>query len=208
MKFLDKLGLAIFSLITLILSILVCLIAFEWIDVSIITVALTNAVASQNGMYITIGVCVVLVLLSIKCLFFPSYERRAVKEDDEEGILLQNDNGKLLITKGTIKNLVNGTVDDFKNVEAEDVQIALDQNNDVYVNLEINVNKETIIKDVSTKLQNKIKENVKKATDLEIKEINIKVNDVEREEVPTKEEKKVEATSTSKNNFNRLKMAV
>ncbi len=208
MKFLDKLGLAIFSLITLILSILVCLIAFGWIDVSIITVALTNAVASQNGMYITIGVCVVLVLLSIKCLFFPSYERRAVKEDDEEGILLQNDNGKLLITKGTIKNLVNGTVDDFKNVEAEDVQIALDQNNDVYVNLEINVNKETIIKDVSTKLQNKIKENVKKATDLEIKEINIKVNDVEREEVPTKEEKKVEATSTSKNNFNRLKMAV
>ena len=73
----------------------------------------------------------------------------------------------------------------------------MDQNNDVYVNLEINVNKETIIKDVSTKLQNKIKENVKKATDLEIKEINIKVNDVEREEVPTKEEKKVEATSTS-----------
>lgn len=50
---------------------------------------------------------------------------------------------------------------------------------------------------MSTKLQNKIKENVKKATDLEIKEINIKVNDVEREEVPTKEEKKVEATSTS-----------
>lgn len=197
MKFLDKLGLAIFSLITLILSILVCLIAFRWIDVSIITVALTNAVASQNGMYITIGVCVVLVLLSIKCLFFPSYERRSVKEDDEEGILLQNDNGKLLITKGTIKNLVNGTVDDFKNVEAEDVQIALDQNNDVYVNLEINVNKETIIKDVSTKLQNKIKENVKKATDLEIKEINIKVNDVEREEIPTKEEKKAEATSTS-----------
>ena len=196
MKFLDKLGLAIFSLITLILSILVCLIAFGWIDVSIITVALTNAVASQNGMYITIGVCVVLVLLSIKCLFFPSYERRAVKEDDE-GILLQNDNGKLLITKGTIKNLVNNTVDEFKNVEAEDAEISLDQNNDVYVNLEINVNKETIIKDVSTKLQNKIKENVKKATDLEIKEINIKVNDVEREEVPTKEEKKVEATSTS-----------
>ena len=201
MKFLDKLGLAIFSLITLILSILGCLIAFGWIDVSIITVALTNAVASQNGMYITIGVCVVLVLLSIKCLFFPSYERRSVKEDDEEGILLQNDNGKLLITKGTIKNLVNGTVDDFKNVEAEDVQIALDQNNDVYVNLEINVNKETIIKDVSTKLQNNIKENVKKATDLEIKEINIKVNDVEREEVPTKEEKKVEATSTKEKQF-------
>ena len=190
MKFLDKLGLAIFSLITLIISILVCLIAFGWIDVSIITVALTNAVASQNGMYITIGVCIVLILLSIKCLFFPSYERHAQKyNDDEEGILLQNDNGKLLITKGTIKNLVNSTVDDFKNVDGADTNVYLDENNDVHVNLEINVYKETIIKDLTTKLQNKIKENVKKATDLEVKEVNIKINDVEREEVPTKEEK-------------------
>lgn len=190
MKFLDKLGLAIFSLITLIISILVCLISFGWIDVSIITVALTNAVASQNGMYITIGICIVLVLLSIKCLFFPSYERHSQKyNDDEEGILLQNDNGKLLITKGTIKNLVNSTVDDFKNVDGADTNIYLDENNDVHVNLEINVYKETIIKDVTTKLQNKIKENVKKATDLEVKEVNIKINDVEREEVPTKEEK-------------------
>ena len=190
MKFLDKLGLAIFSLITLIISILVCLIAFGWIDVSIITVALTNAVASQNGMYITIGVCIVLILLSIKCLFFPSYERHAQKyNDDEEGILLQNDNGKLLITKGTIKNLVNSTVDDFKNVDGAETNIYLDENNDVHVNLEINVYKETIIKDLTTKLQNKIKENVKKATDLEVKEVNIKINDVEREEVPTKEEK-------------------
>lgn len=198
MKFLDKLGLAIFSLITLILSILICLIAFGWIDVSIITVGITNALASQNRMYITIGISVVLVLLSIKCLFFPSYERRLSKEDDEEGILLQNDNGKLLITKGTIKNLVNSTVDEFKNIEGSNSEITLDQNNDVYVNLEINVQKETIIKDVSSKLQNKIKEAVKKATDLEIKEINIKVNDVEREEqVPTKEESKVEKSNTS-----------
>lgn len=198
MKFLDKLGLAIFSLITLILSILICLIAFGWIDVSIITVGITNAIASQNGMYITIGISVVLVLLSIKCLFFPSYERRSLKEDDEEGILLQNDNGKLLITKGTIKNLVNSTVDDFKNIEGSDAEITLDQNNDVYVDLEINVQKETIIKDVSSKLQNRIKEAVKKATDLEIKEINIKVNDVEREErVPTKEESKVEKNNIS-----------
>ena len=199
MKFLDKLGLAIFSLITLIISILVCLIAFGWIDVSIITVALTNAVASQNGMYITVGICVVIILLSIKCLFFPSYERRTVKDDDDEGILLQNDNGKLLITKGTIKNLVNSAVDDFKNVDGAETEVVLDQNNDVHVELEINVQKETIIKDVTTKLQNKIKETVKKATDLEVKEVNIKINDVEREEVPTKEEvKKAENSKTEK----------
>ena len=192
MKFLDKLGLAIFSLLTLILAVLVCLTAFGWIDVSIISIALTNAISTSNGMYITIGISIVLILLAIKCLFFPSWERHSQKSDDEEGILLQNDNGKLLITKGTIKNLVNSTIDDFKNIEGADTEIQLDENNDVHVNIEINIQKETIIKDVSSKLQNKIKETVKKATDLEIKEINIKVNDVERvEQVPTKEEKNV-----------------
>ena len=84
---------------------------------------------------------------------------------------------------------MNSTVDDFKNVDGADTNIYLDENNDVHVNLEINVYKETIIKDLTTKLQNKIKENVKKATDLEVKEVNIKINDVEREEVPKKKKK-------------------
>ena len=103
--------------------------------------------------------------------------------------MLQNDNGKLLITKGTIKNLVKGTASEFKELEGTEVEVEIDQNNEVYVNLTINVQKETVIKEVSTKLQNKIKESVKKATDLEIKEINIKVNDVEQEEQNRTEEK-------------------
>lgn len=189
MKFLDKLGLALFSLIDLIISILLCLFLFGWIDFTIITVAFNNILAARNGVYITLGILVVLMLLAIKCLFFPSYERKTKKSDDSEGILLQNDNGKLLITKGTIKNLVNSTVAEFKDIQSSDSEIEIDQNGEVEVNLTINVYKETIIKDVSAKLQNKIKESVKKATDLSIKQINIKVNDVEKMEENITEEK-------------------
>lgn len=188
MKFLDKLGLAIFSGIVLILSVILCLILFGFIDIGIITVAINAIASEQNATYITIGILVVLILLAIKCLFFPSWERHSSSSDDD-GILLQNDNGKLLITKGTIKNLVNGTVDEFKELEGTEVDVNIDQNNEVYVDLTINVQKETVIKEVSTKLQNKIKDAVRKATDLEIKEINIKVNDVEREEQKRTEEK-------------------
>lgn len=188
MKFLDKLGLAIFSIIVFILSVILCLILFGFIDIGIISIAINEILGMQNGVYITIGILVVLILLAIKCLFFPSWERHSSSSDDD-GILLQNDNGKLLITKGTIKNLVNGTVDEFKELEGTEVDVNIDQNNEVYVDLTINVQKETVIKEVSTKLQNKIKESVKKATDLEIKEINIKVNDVEKEEQKRTEEK-------------------
>lgn len=188
MKFLDKLGLAIFSGIVLILSVILCLILFGFIDIGIISIAINEILGMQNGVYITIGILVVLILLAIKCLFFPSWERHSSSSDDD-GILLQNDNGKLLITKGTIKNLVKGTASEFKELEGTEVEVEIDQNNEVYVNLTINVQKETVIKEVSTKLQNKIKESVKKATDLEIKEINIKVNDVEKEEQKRTEEK-------------------
>ena len=188
MKFLDKLGLAIFSIIVFILSVILCLILFGFIDIGIISIAINEILGMQNGVYITIGILVVLILLAIKCLFFPSWERHSSSSDDD-GILLQNDNGKLLITKGTIKNLVNGTVDEFKELEGTEVDVNIDQNNEVYVDLTINVQKETVIKEVSTKLQNKIKDAVRKATDLEIKEINIKVNDVEKEEQKRTEEK-------------------
>lgn len=180
MKFLDKLGLAIFSILTLILSILMCLIAFGWVDASVITILITSSISTQNGMYITIGIAIILILLAIKCLFFPSYERKRAGDDDE-GILLQNENGKLLITRGTIKNLVIGTTREFKDVNGCEVDVEIDSHEDVNVNLIINVHKETIIKDISSKLQNRIKDAVKKATDLDIKQINIKVNDVQKE---------------------------
>lgn len=192
MKFLDKLGLAVFSAIVLILSILLCLVLFGFIDPSIASIAMNTILGMQNGVYITIGISVVLILLSIKCLFFPSWEKHSSSSDDD-GIMLQNDNGKLLITAGTIKNLVTNTIDEFKELQGSEVSVNIDDNNEVYVNIEINVTKETVIKEVSTKLQNKIKESVKKATDLEIKEINIKVNDVEKETQKRTEEKVKEA---------------
>lgn len=186
MKFLDKLGLALFSILILILSILVCLITFGWVDISIITVVLASAISSQNGMYVTLGVSILIALLAIKCLFFPSWDKHGGKSDDSEGILLQNESGKLLITKTTINNLVVGVIEEFKEIEGAESEVEIDSNNEVYINLSVNVKKGTIIKDISSKLQNDIKSSIKNATDLEIKAINIKVNDTTKEEVYAK----------------------
>lgn len=198
MKFLDKLGLAIFSIIVLILSILFCMMFFGFIDTSVISLAIETIIGLQNGIYITTGILVILILLAIKCLFFPSWEKKS-EQDDSEGILLQNDNGKLLITKGTIKNLVSGVVEEFKDIQEAETEVFIDDNNEVYVNLTINVYRGTVIKDISTKLQNKIKESVKKTTDLVINQINIKVIDVEKIEERTeeKEDGKKEKDKTS-----------
>ena len=52
----------------------------------------------------------------------------------------------------------------------------------VFVNLSVREN--AIIKELSTNLQNKIKETIKKSSDLDVKEVNIKVKNIE----PAKED--------------------
>ena len=52
MKFFDKLGLAIFSAIVLIISITLCLIGFGWIEPSVYSILISKAYASQTGTYV------------------------------------------------------------------------------------------------------------------------------------------------------------
>ena len=49
------------------------------------------------------------------------------------------------------------------------------------------VNENVIIKELATNLQNKIKEEVKNTSDLDVKEVNIKIINLENEEKEIKE---------------------
>lgn len=172
MKFFDKLGLAIFSLIVLVLSIILCLIGFGVMDSTIFTVLIGKVLMSQTYTNIMIGVCIALVLLAIKCIFFSGADNA---EESNDGILLQNNDGKLLITVDTLKNLVEGTVKEFSNITDLSVNVVITRDNDVIINLSIEVTKTTVIKDTTSKLQTRIKKNIKDATDLEVKAVNIQV---------------------------------
>ena len=46
---------------------------------------------------ILLGISVVFILLSIKCIFFDSTSKEQIKE--RQGVLLENENGKLMISK-------------------------------------------------------------------------------------------------------------
>ena len=101
------------------------------------------------------------------------------KEEYKNGILLENSNGKLLITKETIENLVNAVVKGFDSAEDVSTKIELDQENNLKVFVNLSVKENAVIKELSTNLQNKIKEAIKKSSDLEVKEVNIKVKNIE-----------------------------
>lgn len=177
MKIFDKIGLALFSTLILIISIISCLMIFGWVDIawvfSIVDTAITETVPSN----ILLVLNVIFILLAIKCIFFESGSKKDM--DYKNGVLLENSDGKLLITKDTLENLVNGVVKGFDSAENVTTKVELDKENNVKVFVNLSVRENAIIKELSTNLQTKIKTTIKKTSDLEVKEVNIKVKDIE-----------------------------
>ena len=176
MKILEKITLIIYANIMLILSIILCLLIFGWLDIELVGAIITKIIVGDTSSKILLGVSVVFSLLSIKCIFFDTASKEQIKE--RQGVLLENESGKLMISKETIENLVNSVALNFQSAEEVNTRVELDKENNVKVFVNLIVNEEAIIKDLSANLQAKIKEKVKTATDLEVKEVNITVKKV------------------------------
>ena len=168
MKTLEKITLIIYSNIILII--------FGWLDIDVAGRVVEGMVSGGTITNIVLAVCVIFILLSIKCIFFDSTSREQIKE--RQGVLLENDNGKLMISKETIENLVNSVALNFESAEDVTTRVDLDKDNNVRVYVTLIVNANAVIKDLSANLQNKIKDKIKVATDLEVKEVNITVKKV------------------------------
>lgn len=180
MKTLDKIGMIIFANLVLILSVIICLLIFGWLDPEsvyfVIKLALNDAVTTN----IFLAISVVLILLAIKCIFFTSTDKKI--NGIKDGILLKNDDGQLVISKTTLEELVNNVVKGFDSAQDVQSKIILDEEKNLKVYVTLNVKENAIIKELSTNLQNKIKTAIKKTSDLEVKEVNISVKELQSEE--------------------------
>ena len=114
MKILEKVTLIIYSYVMLILSILACLLVFRWVEPELVGGIVNNILTGDISGKIVLGVSVVFILLSIKCIFFDSTSKEQIKE--RQGVLLENESGKLMISKETIENLVNSVAKGFESI--------------------------------------------------------------------------------------------
>ena len=176
MKILEKITLIIYSNIMLILSVILCLLIFGWLDVGLVGGMVYKMILGDTSSKILLGLGVVFILLSIKCIFFDSTSKEEIKE--RQGVLLENESGKLMISKETIENLVNSVALNFQSAEEVTTRVELDKENNVKVYVNLIISSDAIIKDLSANLQTKIKEKIKRATDLEVKEVNITIKKV------------------------------
>ena len=182
MKFLEKVTLIIYSNIMLILSIILCLLVFGWLDMEFMGNIIKGFIVGDLSGKIILGVSLVFILLSIRCIFFDPTSKKEIK--DKQGVLLANENGKLMISKETIENLVEAVTKEYKMAKDVTSRVELDRENNVNIFVNLVIGSDTVIKDLSVDLQNKIKAKVKETTDLDVKEVNITIKKAVQEKQP------------------------
>ena len=173
MKVIEKITLIIYSNLILIMAVIACLLVFGWLDIDIVQGLTRTLIISSTSSKIILGVSIVFILLSIRCIFFDPSSKQEIK--DKQGILLANENGKLMISKETIENLVEVVIKEYRMAKEVTSRVELDKDNNVNIFVNLVVSSDTIIKDLTVDLQNKIKNKVKETTDLDVKEVNITI---------------------------------
>lgn len=180
MKILDKISLIIFSNLILIASIIMCLLVFGWLDAESVYFVMKLALNDTLTTNVILVLSTIFIVLAIKSIFFTSEDKKI--NGIKDGILLKNDDGQLVISKSTLEELVNNVVRGFDSAQDVNSKITLDEEKNLIVYVTLSVKENAIIKELSTNLQTKIKSAIKKTSDLEVKEVNISIKELQSEE--------------------------
>ena len=176
MKVLDKIGLVLFSTIILLISFALILTISGWLDLDLVIDSIEYITTESIASKITFGIAVLLILLAVKCIFLNSDAKSTSNLKD--GILLENDNGKLLVSKDTIESLTNATVRNFETAQNVMTKVELDNENNVSIYITLFVYPDAVIKDLTISLQKDVKETIKKSLDLDVKDVNVRIKNI------------------------------
>lgn len=200
MKIIDRIILSIYSLIMLIESIITILLIFGWAKFESIGYIIEDMLNNSVAYNTVFAISVIFIILSIKAMLFNSSRSKETAESEGrrkdkmgEGVLIENEDGKLLISKDTIERLANSVVKNFLNIQDARTKVLIDSKNNIAIIVELQILQNTVIKDLNANLQSRIKEVVKQATDLEVNEVNVKIKNIinvpqKAEEVEEEEE--------------------
>lgn len=179
MKIFDRLALKIFSLIIFTIAIGIILVLTGFVSIGQIVRDFVFFANGEYGTKILLGVSGVLILIAFKGLFFTS------KPDSKgkEGVILENDNGKLVISKESLESLIASVSKEIPGAETVSSRNIVDNNKNLIVYITALVSKDVMIKDVSTDLQEKVKEAMRRTADLDVKEVNIRIKNITSKKV-------------------------
>ncbi len=174
MKFIERTSLKIFAFIMLFISISLLLVMFEVLPNTIYSDGISFLMDDSTYRKVTIGVCIVVILLALKSIF----TRLKPVDVTRNGIVLENANGKLIISRESIENLINGIAKEMPGAENASSRILLDPDKNLIINVNLTVLGNVVIKEITVELQKKVKEALRRTADLEVKLVNVNIKNI------------------------------
>lgn len=200
MRFLENLFIKLFSLIIFVLSVLIILIGFDLVNVKIFSTIVNFLYDSNLKTKITIIISLIIALVSLKIFL----TQRGKPKNGKDGIVLENTSGKLIISKESLDNMIFNASRDIPGAENITSKTYLDLEQNLRVFVTVTVSSDVSIKDLSTRLQAKIKSAIKQTADLEVSEVNVKIKNIvnkkSRKEKNIQKEIKVDTPEALTNN--------
>ena len=175
MIFFERTCLLLFSIIVFIFALTVILITLGVVENTIFAKILTDYLLSTDtSLKITIVISVILLVISAKFILFGSKKEELAKE----GIILENPNGKLVITKESLENMILSSAKSIDGLEYVNSKTLIDKEHKLIVYVTVIVKENAIVKEVSKQLQNTIKDTMKNTADLEVSSVSITVKNI------------------------------
>lgn len=176
MKLIDRIIYFIFSSI---IFIIIALAIMGLYDIEFAKNIIINLVGylrdfSAMNMGTILIISVIIEIMAIKGMFFQSG-----KKEKRDAIILENSSGKLIISRKTLENLVKDIANSVNGVENAIAKVMVEKDTDLAILIDIVV-KEGSIKDITKKLQEEVKMSIKKASDLNVAEVNVNIKNINK----------------------------
>ena len=163
-----------FSVIVLILSVILMLTVGGVIPPDFGANTMEAIVEGNFFSKILFVVALVFMLLASREIIFGE----KISSEGKEGLILENESGKLIISKESLENLVAGVGREIPGAESISSRTYIDSEKNVTVDVNIVVSRDIVIKEISTELQKKVKAALKQTADLDVKYVNIKIKNI------------------------------
>jgi len=174
MRIIHEVTLAIFSLLILIVCAVYTLMMFGLVDFDMVTQAHETIIGNNSIANAVIGVNLILVIFALIGIFGDSTKGDRIGD----GIVVENEKGNLLISRETLRNLITSAVKGFEDVEINSTDISLTPESKLKINVIISVSERVVIKDLTNSLQNRIREVIKRSSDIDVQLVNIGVKGI------------------------------
>lgn len=173
MKYLDKLINFIFSLVILVLSIIVIMVSAGFIEYTEVDNYIRGNIFSEENNTTTCIVAIVTVLAALKTTIFLS--KTNVKK--KSAIMVDTNNGKIQIAQETIENTARSAIKDYEEVRDAQVRM-IKEKKGVNIYMVLLVLPNTNIIELSSKVQDDVKEAIEDTTGVKVNNVDIKIKNI------------------------------